>query len=167
MSLVASSVWYWPLAGTWPPRCLHFDADSPVGSPTIIVFVMRQNRYLNVIAAAAWLYYGCTVMFDHPSSVLAVVRNPIQCTSAPVVDRTDISCTISHLSDGRVVWKVCILRGFPLASVRTAHTRRERSERQMFELRDQLKNQYRAVQTAQIMERKAEQSKKRFVSYSE
>jgi len=37
----------------------------------------------------------------------------------------------------------------------------------MFELRNQLKTQYRAVQTAQVMERKAEQSKKRFVSYSE
>lgn len=44
---------------------------------------------------------------------------------------------------------------------------REHSERLLFSLRSQLKDQYRAVQSAQVMERRAEQSKKRFVSYSE
>ncbi|KAL1405534.1 hypothetical protein Q8F55_009172 [Vanrija albida] len=42
---------------------------------------------------------------------------------------------------------------------------RERNDRQLFQLRQQLKMQYRAVQAAQVMERKAEESKKRFVSY--
>lgn len=43
---------------------------------------------------------------------------------------------------------------------------RERSDRAFFTLRSQLKSQYKAVQTAQAMERRADQSKKRFVSYS-
>ncbi|WRT66117.1 uncharacterized protein IL334_003070 [Kwoniella shivajii] len=42
---------------------------------------------------------------------------------------------------------------------------KERSERQMFALRQQLKIQYRATQSAQVMERRAADSKKRFVSY--
>ncbi|KAL7421501.1 hypothetical protein Q5752_003270 [Cryptotrichosporon argae] len=42
---------------------------------------------------------------------------------------------------------------------------RERSDRTMFGLRQQLKIQYRAVQSAQVMERRASDSKKRFVSY--
>lgn len=42
---------------------------------------------------------------------------------------------------------------------------RERSERQLFLLRQQLNTQYRSVQSAQAMERKAEQTTKRFVSY--
>jgi hypothetical protein len=44
---------------------------------------------------------------------------------------------------------------------------KERSDRQMFALRQQLKIQYRATQSAQVMERRAADSKKRFVSYSE
>jgi hypothetical protein len=44
---------------------------------------------------------------------------------------------------------------------------RERSDRQSFMLRSELKTQYRAVQSAQDQERRAEESKKRFVSYSE
>lgn len=44
---------------------------------------------------------------------------------------------------------------------------RERADRQLFSLRAQLKEQYRAVQSAQAMERRAEHFKKRFVSYSE
>ncbi|OCF42763.1 two-component system sensor protein [Kwoniella heveanensis CBS 569] len=42
---------------------------------------------------------------------------------------------------------------------------KERSDRQMFALRQQLKIQYRATQSAQVMERRAADSKKRFVSY--
>lgn len=42
---------------------------------------------------------------------------------------------------------------------------REKSDRQMFALRMQLKLQYRATQAAQVAERKASDSKKRFVSY--
>ncbi|KAK4683944.1 hypothetical protein P7C73_g6264, partial [Tremellales sp. Uapishka_1] len=42
---------------------------------------------------------------------------------------------------------------------------KERSDRQMFALRQQLKIQYRATQSAQVMERRASDSKKRFVSY--
>ncbi|WVQ67940.1 uncharacterized protein L199_006145 [Kwoniella botswanensis] len=42
---------------------------------------------------------------------------------------------------------------------------KERGERQMFALRQQLKIQYRATQSAQVMERRAADSKKRFVSY--
>ena len=42
---------------------------------------------------------------------------------------------------------------------------KERSDRQMFALRQQLKMQYRATQSAQVMERRASDSKKRFVSY--
>ncbi|ORY21896.1 hypothetical protein BCR39DRAFT_488115 [Naematelia encephala] len=41
----------------------------------------------------------------------------------------------------------------------------ERSFRQMFSLRTQLKTQYRATQGAQVLERRAADSKKRFVSY--
>ena len=44
---------------------------------------------------------------------------------------------------------------------------KERSDRQMFALRQQLKIQYRATQSAQVMERRASDSKKRFVSYSQ
>ncbi|KAK8864179.1 hypothetical protein IAR55_001425 [Kwoniella newhampshirensis] len=42
---------------------------------------------------------------------------------------------------------------------------KERSDRQMFALRQQLKIQYRATQSAQVMERRSADSKKRFVSY--
>lgn len=42
---------------------------------------------------------------------------------------------------------------------------RERSERQLFLLRQQLNAQFRSVQCAQAMERKAQQTTKRFVSY--
>lgn len=42
---------------------------------------------------------------------------------------------------------------------------KERADRQMFALRQQLKIQYRATQSAQVMERRAGDSKKRFVSY--
>lgn len=42
---------------------------------------------------------------------------------------------------------------------------RERADRQIFLLRQQLKTQYSELQTAQTMERRAEHSKKQFVSY--
>jgi hypothetical protein len=44
---------------------------------------------------------------------------------------------------------------------------REKSARQLWLLRQQLRRQYQAVQVAQDMERRAEASKKRFVAYSE
>lgn len=42
---------------------------------------------------------------------------------------------------------------------------RERADRQIFLLRQQLRTQYTELQTAQTMERRAEHSKKQFVSY--
>ena len=42
----------------------------------------------------------------------------------------------------------------------------ERNARQLFELREQLKLQYKATQRAQMMEKKASDLTKRFVSYS-
>jgi hypothetical protein len=44
---------------------------------------------------------------------------------------------------------------------------RERSDRQLFMLRAELKSQYRTAQDAQVQERRAEDMKKRFMSYSE
>ncbi|KAG8931173.1 hypothetical protein FRC02_003114 [Tulasnella sp. 418] len=45
------------------------------------------------------------------------------------------------------------------------HYQRETSERRLFTMRDRLKTQYRATQKAQVSERKAADSKKRFSSY--
>lgn len=43
----------------------------------------------------------------------------------------------------------------------------ERRDRQMFELREQLKTQFRATQRAQLAEKRAADLKKRFAAYSE
>lgn len=43
----------------------------------------------------------------------------------------------------------------------------ERRDRQMFELREQLKAQFRATQRAQLAEKRAADLKKRFASYSQ
>jgi hypothetical protein len=42
---------------------------------------------------------------------------------------------------------------------------KEKADRRMFSLREQLKQQYKATQKAQVAERQAAESKKRFVSY--
>jgi len=71
------------------PCCYVLSGDRrltpPVGSPTIAILVMRQNRVLNILAAIAWLCYGCVVMFENRAAAIAIgiARNPIQCRTEP------------------------------------------------------------------------------------
>lgn len=77
-------------------------------------------------------------------------RNIVLCKSLPATDLSSIAHTL-----------VAFFHAFIIGT----SFLKERSDRQMFALRQQLKIQYRATQSAQVQERRAADSKKRFVSY--
>ncbi|WOO84252.1 Histidine kinase 2 [Vanrija pseudolonga] len=132
---------------TCDDRKIIAQAGYVVGLPTISILFMRQNRFLHLLctlgASVCWLVTSNELNGQIP---LEYWRTPIGCES---------------VAEGDNLTTVVIYHTFLIG----LDFLRERSGRQLFELREELKSQYRAVQSAQVMERKAEQSKERFVSY--
>ncbi|KAL1406702.1 hypothetical protein Q8F55_008408 [Vanrija albida] len=106
-----------------------------VGLPTLGLLFMGQNRFVHLICTFGTSIYWLLTSSTQEGGI------PLDYWRSPI---------------GFVIYHTFLI-GLSFL--------RERSGRQLFELREELKSQYRAVQAAQVMERKAEQSKERFVSY--
>lgn len=89
--------------------------------PTLTLLAMRQNRMLNLLLAIAWVIFGSLTIMFMPRSALASTRTVFDCEY--------------HVS--RPLTLVSLYHIF----LTYLHYTRERSERQTFLLRQELKNQ--------------------------
>lgn len=118
---------------------------AAIGQSTLAVLCLGQSRLWVVIGFTAFF---CTIgaLFFGPGAPPALYRDVVYCAYVPTAWLT----------------LVIIFHAFLIG----VNFITERSARQLFELREQLKLQYRATQRAQVLEKKASDLTKRFVSYS-
>ncbi|EIW70916.1 hypothetical protein TREMEDRAFT_73601 [Tremella mesenterica DSM 1558] len=114
--------------------------------PTLAMLSLRQNRLWHAFGACQWLCLTGGLLMTRPNPPKLFYRNMALSSE---VDRT------------RILIAVLLFHVFLIVT----SFLRERADRQIFALRQQLKFQFRATQKAQVLERKAADSKKRFVSY--
>ena len=130
---------------------------SAIGQATLATFALGQHRFMGLIMM--FQYFALVSAFFHggprtPGAAYCEYRNsPYNNLSRTRVPLTSPLPTPIDLSYHTFVQVISFFI--------------ERSNRQLFELGEQLRLQYKATQRAQVVEKKASDLTKRFVSYSE
>jgi signal transduction histidine kinase len=146
------------ICGVWEPgntcdtRSFFIAFASAIGQPALALLALNQNRLCAVIGAGQFFILIAIFYFHQSYTPSSFYRDAVYCEC-----QTNLS-GYSVLISTDIVFHIIILiiDGFL-----------ERRDRQMFELREQLKTQFMATQRAQQAEKQAADLKKRFASYSE
>jgi osomolarity two-component system sensor histidine kinase SLN1 len=140
--------------GVWEPGVRACDTRSffiafaaAIGQPVLALLALNQNRFCAILGAGQFFVLIAIFYFHQPETPTSFYRDAVYCeyhdTSGELI--LDI---VFHIF-------ILIIDAFL-----------ERRDRQMFELREQLKKQFKETQRAQQKEKRASDLNKRFISYS-
>jgi osomolarity two-component system sensor histidine kinase SLN1 len=138
-----------PGAHTCDTRSFFIAFAAAIGQPVLALLALNQSRSFAILGAGQFFVLIAIFYFHQPETPTSFYRDVIYCKSL----RTHLRMRL--MID--IVFHVFIL---------IIDAFLERRDRQMFELREQLKKQFKETQRAQQKEKRASDLNKRFISYS-
>jgi len=111
------------------------------GQPVLALLAMRQNRLFATIGAAQWLILAGILLMTQNKSPTLFYRNMVNCKSPPYLINPLSTMKSNKEEERGELMIVALFHGFLIGT----SFLRERGDRHMFEMRQQLKLQYRLV----------------------
>jgi len=133
-------------ATTCDTRSFFIAFAAAIGQPVLALLALNQNRFCAILGAGQFFVLIAIFYFHQPETPTSFYRDAVYC-----------ECNESSQLTLDIVFHVFIL---------IIDAFLERRDRQMFELREQLKKQFKETQRAQQKEKRASDLNKRFISYS-